>query len=105
MFGTIFSWLTRTIGALAVLVAASLFLIMVLLNADAIEDVLADDHPIWALMVKLGAWALLIPSVGRIAFLLWRLLWPRMRAMSPKFKLRDMAEDVNALAKSLSNDE
>ena len=76
----------------------------VLLRADAIEDVLADRHTTWAQMVKPMvkpiAWALLMSSVGGIALL----LGPRVRAaLSPKFKLRRMAEDVDALAESLSN--
>ena len=106
VLATTFSWLTQTIGVPTVLVAVSVFSIMVLLDADAIQAVLADLHPIWVQMVKPAAWALLIPSVGRIALLLWRLIWPRKREdQSPEFKLRSTAEDVDALVKSLSNDE
>ena len=102
----VFSCLTRTIGVSAggrwVSVFTTALAIGVLLGADAIEDVLADRHPIWAQMVKPGAWASLMASVCVIAWL----LWPRMCvALSPKFKLRSMAEDLDALARSLSNDE
>lgn len=100
------SWLTRSAGARPLAGVVAVFIavlaIGVLLRADSLEGVLEDRHPIWAPMVKPVAWASLMSSVAGIALL----VAARTRAaLSPQFKLRCMAEDVEALAESLWNDQ
>ena len=104
MWNTVISWLIRTFDASALRVGTLLFAsalsIGLLLDADKIEAVRANDHPIWPTLVRPVAWALLIACVGVAA----RLLCPLVRvALSPTFRFRRMAGDVDALAQSLSN--
>ena len=70
-----------------------------LLRVDAVEGVLGEHYPVWVPIIRPVAWALLAVGVAGIAMP----LWPRIPvALSPKIKLRCMAEDVDALAESLS---
>ena len=102
VFVELASCLNRTFGVSSLLLALAAFAIAALCSADAIENMLSARWPVWAQMVQPGAWALLTASVCGIVWHLWHRL---CAALSPKFKLRCMAEDVDALAESLSNDE
>ena len=98
------SWLARTIGAPAaggaVSVIVAVLAINVLLRAHAIEAVLADGHPVWAQMIEPVAWASLMGTVWIIGLV----AWPHTLAtFSPSYRLRRMAEEVDALANSLSD--
>ena len=104
LWKAIVSWLSRTFDAptlrVGVLVFVTALSVGLLIRADTVEATLTDNYPILAQSVRPVAWALLIACVGIVAVLLWPLV---RAALSPKFRFRRMASDVDALAKSLSD--
>ena len=106
LWKAVFSWLSRTFDAptlcVGVLVFVTALSVAILVRADTIEAVLADDHPVLAQSAQPVAWASLMACVGISALL----LWPHIRAaLSPTFRFRRMASNVDALAQALSNDQ
>lgn len=95
LVGTAVGWLTQMISGPAVVVwifvSVITLAIAVLLRADV-------SGPICVQMVIPVAWALLVATVVVGTWRVWV-------ALSPKCKLRRMAEDVDTLANLLSNKE
>ena len=104
MFRLVILWVGRALGApasrIGILVFFSTLVVAILYRADRIEAALFQDYPIQAQLLQPVAVAVLFASLGVSAFL----LYPDLRAaLSPTYRFRRMALDVDSLAESLSN--
>ena len=96
--------LGRALGSSAVRVAMvvsmSAFSVGLLCGVEEITALLAVGQPLWAALVEPVAGALLMGSLGAAAVMAWPLAHA---AVSPRFRFRCMAGDVDSLAESLSD--